>query len=123
MLNQDALRTIDLGETLGGMRALRLDAASVLTPQQIVDLGKQLSVDAIFFGDVEEYGLERSSSDRVYYVTLAFSLAETETGTIIWQSTVHEDGTSLWRKLFGGGSASLHDVTRSAVAEALGTLF
>ncbi|MEZ4387260.1 MAG: hypothetical protein R3D98_06715 [Candidatus Krumholzibacteriia bacterium] len=123
LLQHDALRTIDLGETLGGLQALRLDPAAVLAPEQIVALGKQLGVDGIFFGDVDDYGLERASGDRVYSVTFTFSLAETETGSVVWQSTVHDDGTSLWRKLFGGGTASLHDVSRSAIADALETLF
>lgn len=123
LLQQDALRTIDPGETLGGIAALRLDTVGELTPEQIVDLGRELEVDAIFFGDVEEYGADRVSNDRVNLVTLTFSMAETQTGSVVWRSTVHRNGTSFWRKLFGGGSASLHDVTRAAVRESLETLF
>ena len=123
VLEQDALRTIDLGETMAGVQALRLDPTSELSPEQIVALGQELSVDAIFFGSVDEYGIERTSSARVYHVTFTFSLAETETGALIWQSQVHNNGTSVWRKIFGGGSASLHSVSQSAVQDALGTLF
>ncbi len=123
LLQQDALRTIDPGATLGGIGALRLDTTGELTPEQIIDLGRELEVDAIFFGDVEEYGADRVSNDRVHMVTLTFSMAETQTGSVVWRSTVHRSGTSFWRKLFGGGSASLHDVTREAVRESLETLF
>jgi uncharacterized protein YbjQ (UPF0145 family) len=50
-------------------------------------------------------------------------MAETETGNLIWRSQVHVDGSSLWKKLFGGESASLYDVSRKAVQKALGSLF
>lgn len=123
VLQQEGLRTIDRGETLHGMQALHYDFGSELSPEQIVALGEELAVDAIFFGDVQEYGLERLGNDRTYQVTLSFSLVETQTGMLIWKSTVHQDGTSPLRKIFGGGSASLHEVTRQAVSQALETLF
>jgi len=123
ILRQDALPMVDLGETLDAMNRLRLPADAILTPEQIVALGQELGVNAIFMGSVEEYGAERISSSRVYVVTANFSMAETETGSVIWSAQVHENGTSLWRKLFGGGSASLYDVSQSVVKSALGTLF
>jgi hypothetical protein len=94
-----------------------------LSPEQIVELGQALSVQGIFFGTVEEYGQARIRNAQAYNVTVSFSLSETETGTMIWNSQVNRNGTSFWRRLFGGGSASLYDVSRDAVDSALGTLF
>jgi hypothetical protein len=56
-------------------------------------------------------------------VTASFSMAETETGNLIWRSQVHVGGSSLWRTLFGGNPVSLYEVSRAAVRKALGTLF
>jgi len=123
LLAQDGLRVVEPGAVLATLEDQRLDAAAELSPDQIVALGEQLGADAIFFGTVEEYGAERMSNDRVYLVTLSFALHETETGSLIWQGQVHNDGTSFWRKLFGGGSASLYQVTSTAVDDALETLF
>ena len=123
LLEQVALRVVDRGETMAAIQTLHLDPTTDLSTEQIMSLGRELEVDAIFFGTVEEYGIERTGSSRVYYVTFSFSLAETETGALVWKSQVHNDGTSFWRKIFGGGSASLHAVSRSAVQDALGTLF
>jgi hypothetical protein len=123
ILEQDVLAMVDLGETLNAMSKLRLAADAALTPEQIIALGQELQVDAFFMGMVEEYGLERMSNDRVYLVTASFTMVETETGSVIWKAQVHEDGTSFWRKLFGGGSSSLYDVSRSAVNQALETIF
>jgi hypothetical protein len=123
VLEQDALSMVSLGEILNAMSRLHLSPDAAFTPTQIVDLGRELKVDAIFTGTVEEYGLERASNARVYVVTASFSMLETETGSLIWKTQVHENGTSIWRKLFGGGSASLYDVSRSVANKALESLF
>ena len=123
LLEQNALAVLDLGETLEAMGKLRLSAESALTPSQIVALGKELKVDAIFMGTIEEYGIERISNDRIYVITASFTMAETETGSLIWKSQIHENGTSFLRKLFGGGSKSLHRLSLEVIDQALGTLF
>lgn len=123
ILERDALSMVNLGETLNAMGQLRIGTDTALTREQIIDLGKELQVDALFLGTVEEFGMERMSNDRVYVITATFSMVETQTGSLIWTSQVHENGTSFWRKLFGGGSASLFDVSQSTVNQALETLF
>lgn len=117
------LQLIDPGETLAAVRDLRYDSAAELSAAQIIELGKRLSVDAVFFGAVDDYGFERENANRAAVVTLSLRLAETQTGSVIWLSQDHRSGTSVWRKLVGGGSASLHEVTRTAVNECLGSLF
>lgn len=123
VLDREMVSVIEYGTVLSAMTQMQLDVNSVLTPEQIVQLGTIMSVDGIFFGTVEEYGLERLSKDRTYSVTAAYSLAETQTGTLIWNAQTSTDGGSLWRKLFGGGSASLYKVSKSNVNKALETLF
>lgn len=123
LLARESVDVMALGEVLSAMNRLRLNADEELSQAQLVALGKELGVDGLFLGEVDEYGLERSSNDRIYLVTATFSLTETETGSLVWTAQVHQDGGSLGRKLFGGGSASQHDVTASAVDQALGTLF
>jgi hypothetical protein len=108
---------------LSASRDLRLAADQTLTPEQYVELGKKISADAVFAGTIQEYGTEAVGHDRTYMVTADFTLAETETGVTIWKAQVHETGMSIWRKLFGGQSAGLYDVSRTAVRKAIGTLF
>ncbi len=123
VLEQEVLNLVDLGETLAAMGRLRISPDAALTPEQIMALGEELQVDAVFQGVVEEYGPERVSNDRVYMVTASFTMLETQTGSLVWKSQVHSDGTSFMRKLFGGGTDSLFDVSRAAVNQALETLF
>ena len=123
LLNHPSLALVDPEETVSAMRELRLPAGSALSPEQVVALGKALKVDAVFGGSVEEYGLPTHMRQQAYTVTAVFNLAETETGSVIWRSQVHVDGSSWWRKLIGSESVSLYDVSRQAVRTALGSLF
>jgi hypothetical protein len=123
VLKHGSLALVDPEEAVNAMKDLRIAAGTNPTPEQIVALGKALSVEAVFMGTVEEYGLSDRARDRFYYVTATFSMVETETGNTIWRSQVHRDGSSLWAKLFGGESASLYEVSRKAVQAALGSLF
>ena len=117
------LEVVDRGEILAAIGELKLAPDSILSPEQVTILGKRLEADAIFFGVVEDYGLERTARDPNNVVTVNYQLIETQTGRTIWSSQARTDGTSLMRKLFGGGTASLFDVSRANVRAALGTLF
>lgn len=122
ILQRGSLAIVDPEETVSAMKAEKLTPGATFTPEQIVALGKALSVEAVFLGSVEEYGLQSRSRQQIYEVTAVFSMAETETGNLIWRSQVHADGSSFWKKLFGGDSAGLYDVSRRAVDRALGSL-
>jgi hypothetical protein len=123
VLHDGKITMLDPEETASAMRGLKISEGSPLAPEQFVALGKALNVEGIFFGTVEEYGVSRNSRRPIYEVTASFGLAETETGNLIWRSRVHADGSSFWKKIFGGESASLYSVSRKAVRAALGSLF
>ncbi|MBA4377950.1 MAG: hypothetical protein C0395_04760 [Gemmatimonas sp.] len=123
LLQTEALQVVDPGATQAACNRLGLGPDTTLTPEQIVALGEALDVQTIFTGTVEEYGQRRSGGDQVYALTATFSMSETETGTMVWNAQVSRDGSSFWRKLFGGDSASQFDVSRRAVHEALESLF
>lgn len=123
LLRHEGLAIVEPGETLAALRELRLSVEEPLTPAQLGQLGQRLQCEGIFLGTVQEYGVESIGGGRAYKVTADFALVETETGQTIWKAQVHRGGGSVWRKLFGGESAGIYDVSRGAVREALGTLF
>jgi hypothetical protein len=123
VLRHGSLVLLDPEETVGAMKELKISLSTPPSPEQIVALGKALSVEAVFLGSVEEYGLTSGTREETNSVTLALSMAETETGNMIWRAHVHVSGSSIWKRLFGGDSAGLYDVSRTAVRRALGTLF
>lgn len=123
LLSTGEIEMVDRGEMLAAIVELKLRPDMILSPEEVMRLGKRLQADGIFFGTVEEYGLERSSDDPTHVVTAVYQLCETQTGRTIWSSQTRTDGASLMRKLFGGGSDGIYDVGRANVRAALGTLF
>ena len=122
VLASGTLIVVDPEEAAGAAAKLQISPGSVPTPEQVVALGKALSVEGVLLGSVEDYGPLNRSGQQGLQVTATFSLAETETGTVIWRSQVHVEGLSLWKRLFGGESASLFDLSRKAARKALGSL-
>lgn len=122
LLNANVLQIADVGETYQAMHSLGLSSGSRLTPEQAVALGKKLGVDALFFGVIEEYGLSQVDRKRGPEVTASFGMIETETGSVIWRAQANATGSSTLKKVFGGGSSSLYDVSRDVVRKALRTL-
>jgi hypothetical protein len=123
ILEYEGLVILAPGETLSTLVEMKMGTAEALSADQIVALGQRLEVDAVFFATVEEYGMGQTGRDRSFGLTASFSMAETSTGTMIWNSQVHKSGISIWRKLFGGGAPEPYTVTRDAVRQVLGTLF
>lgn len=123
LLDKEQVEMVDRGETLAAIAELQLPPDSILSPEQVVALGKRLQADGIFFATVEEYGQERLGGDATNVVTANYQICETQTGRTIWSSQTRTDGGSLLRKLFGGGTSGIYDVARANVRAALGTLF
>lgn len=123
LLRHEGLAVVEPGETVAALRELRLNVEEPLAPAQLQELGRRLQCEGLFLGTVQEYGLDAMGGARTYKVTADFSLVETETGQTIWKAQAHRSGGSIWRKLFGGDSAGLYDVSRGVVRQALETLF
>lgn len=122
LLRADILVILDPRETRSGMLAIGLTPGAELTPEQVQALGKQLRVDALFFGTVEEYGYGSGDRRRGPEVTAVFGMKETETGVVVWRSQVHETGSSTWRRIFGHPPKDVFSVSQTAVRRGLGTL-
>ncbi|MCB9516908.1 MAG: hypothetical protein H6693_12015 [Candidatus Latescibacteria bacterium] len=123
LLSANVVEVVEAGAVREAMTRMNVSAGMTLSPEQIVALGKALAVDALFGGTVEEYGPVREHRETQNQVTASFTLSETQSGTLVWRAEVHEGGGSFWRRLFGLGGRSLHDVSADAVDRALGTLF
>jgi hypothetical protein len=122
LLKADVLKIADVGETALVMQSMGFNAGSTLTPEQAVALGKRLDVDALFFGVVEEYGVSRVDRNRGSEVTAVFGMTETETGTLVWRAQAHATGSSTWKRMVGGTSSGLYEVSKEAIRKALSTL-
>jgi hypothetical protein len=119
LLEAQVFDIVEPGEVLDGLIAVGTMRASELTPRQIRDLGGRFNAQALFLGSVTESATIRTGASSENVVTLDVRLVETETGTVIWSTTVTEAGRGFWSRLFGTNGDSMGEVARKASSQAI----
>ncbi len=90
---------------------------------EILELGRELDVQAVMTGSVTQSEVLRSGTVSVPVVTLDLHLLETETGAAVWAVTHTERGSGAAAKWLGTGAEPISATTRKCVQEALRSLF
>ena len=91
--------------------------------KEVVELGRELGVQAIMTGSVTQSEVLRSGTVSVPVVTLDLHLLETETGATVWAATHTERGSGTAAKWLGTGAEPISATTRKCVRAALRSLF
>ncbi len=122
LLNFDAFRVAEPGQTLRAMRREQLEPGT-LTPEEMKKLGEQLKVQALFLGAVLEYDEGRAGGSAPSpRVRLQFRLVDAETGTTLWSVTRTRGGTTVAGRLFGIGGETAASLAQSMIRDALAEL-
>lgn len=90
---------------------------------EVIDLGRELEVQAVLIGSVTQSEVLRSGLVSVPVVTLDLHLLETETGAPVWAATHTERGSGAAAKWLGTGAEPISATTRRCVQKALRSLF
>jgi TolB-like protein len=122
LLSREVFEVVEPGEVKRVLEQHGITRTSDLTSQQVIDIGRELKVQALFLGSVNESSNLQSSSGVNNVVTVVARMVETDTGTSIWSATHTETGRSFWSSIFGGGEKSQSEVTRNCVKKVLNTL-
>ena len=122
LLDERIFDIVEPGEVTDGMVAIGAYRVAELTPAQIGELGRKFRAQALFLGSVTESATVRTGSSSENVVTIDVRLVETETGSVIWSTTVTEAGRGFWSRLFGTNGDSMGEVSRKAARRAIGEL-
>ncbi len=122
LLATESFEVVEPGEVSRALEKFATIRAAQLTQAQLVEIGKQLGVQALFLGSVNESSSMRSGSASTSVVTMVVRLVETDQGVTVWSATHTEGGRGFWASLFGTGQKSESEVTRNCVKKTLKTL-
>lgn len=122
LLDARVFDVVEPGEVAQGMVAIGSLRVAELPPEQFVELGRTFQAQALFLGSVTESAVVRTGASSENVVTLDVRLVETETGAVIWSTTVTETGRGFWSRLFGTSGDSMGEVSRKAVSKAISEL-
>jgi len=95
----------------------------VPTNKEVIELGRELGVQAVMVGSVTQSEVLRSGAVSVPVVTLDLHLLETETGAAVWAVTHTEKGSGAAAKWLGTGAEPISETTRKCVQKSLRSLF
>lgn len=123
LLATGAMDVVEPGQVLLVMRQLNLQPGVPLGVADLKKLGKALGVNGVIMGTVKEYGEVRSGSVSAPVVSLSLRMIEVDSGAIVWSVSNTAGGISTTMRLFGIGSSTMSEVTRTAVRQSLDTLF
>jgi TolB-like protein len=122
LLATEAFEVVEPGEVARILESFGVVRTSQLTTDQVLTLGKELGVQAVFLGSLSEASSMRSGATTVNVVTVVCRLLETETAATVWSATNTEDSSSFWSSLFGTGQKPPSVVMRKCIDGCLDTL-
>lgn len=122
LLSKNAFDIVEPGEVNRVLQKFGLVRTADLSKEQAIQIGKELQVQSLFLGSVNESSTMRSGSSNINIVTIVSRLVEVENGTTVWSATHTEGGRGFLASIFGGGNKSMSEVTRKCVKKLIGTV-
>ncbi len=122
LLASESFDVVEPGEVSKALAKMSLVRTAELTEEQFVELGRELGVQGLFLGTVNESSSLRSGSTSVNVVTVVLRLVETETGSTVWSVTRSEDSQGFWSALLGTQQASQGEIMQRSLEKCLDTL-
>lgn len=122
IMSSGTVEVTDVGEVARGLRAAGVLNPAVPGTEEIRKLGKELDVEAVLAGSVQEFAQGRTAGAPTTSVALVFRLIETEHGEVIWSASVSKSGVGAMARLFGVGGESATERARKLIRRTLKTL-
>lgn len=123
LLASGAFYVVPHGEVLRVLGRAGVKSPATPSNDEIVKLGTQLAVNAIFIGTVKEYGEVRSGTSMANVVAVSAQMLEVEKGQVVWSAASTKGGVTFAQRLFGSGGKPIDIVTQQAVDDLLDQLF
>ena len=101
ILSMEIFDVVDRGVVDSTLREMAIDKTMQINTPILKRLGQRLGVQAFIHGVVESIGANRSGAFSYPEVSLTMKLIDAETSMVLWQSSAHKNGYSLWDRLFG----------------------
>jgi hypothetical protein len=114
---------LPMGEVQRGLSRVSMTNPTSPSDQDVVELSKVLSCDAVITGSVLEYGEARSGSAAASYISVSVQMLEAKTGKLVWSAQATKGGITAADRMFGGGGQPMSVVTVDAVNQLLDQLF
>jgi len=117
LVRTEMFKIAEMGEVEKSLRNLRIRTTSEIDLDKLQKLGKQLNVQAVIMGSVDEYELRQERNETVPVVSITARMLDVQTGDIIWAISHTHDGNDR-ETVFGFGKIiSLSRLAQIVISE------
>ena len=122
LLSTGTIDVVELGELLKILELEGIRSTDTISTSIAQQIGRNLDVQAIILGSVDQFDTVRSGQSSFPEVALTLRMIEVETGTIIWTANHNKSGKRILASLFGIGTKSINNITTKIIKEIVDTL-
>lgn len=101
ILSMGIFDVVDQGVVDSALREMAIGKDKPLGTPILQRLGQRLGVQAFIDGTVNDIGSNKSGPFSYPEVSLTLKLVDSESAEVLWQSSAHRNGYSVWDRLFG----------------------
>jgi PBP1b-binding outer membrane lipoprotein LpoB len=114
---------IEPGEVNATLKTRRVRSSTSLPVTTIKEIGKSLKVDAVIFGSVSTFEMQKGITVSYPEASIYLTMIDVRSGDIIWSAWHTSGGASFWSRHFGSEGATLDETARVVVKEVFDTVF
>ncbi|NOX81123.1 MAG: hypothetical protein GXP57_08590 [Deltaproteobacteria bacterium] len=100
ILSMGIFDVVDEGVVDSALREMAIGKDKPMDTPILKRLGQRLGVQAFIDGTVNDIGTNKSGPFSYPEVSLTLKLVDSESAEILWQSSAHRNGYSVWERLF-----------------------
>lgn len=119
ILSQNLFDVVERGVVDSTLREMAIDQSTPIDSPVLKRLGQRLGVQAFVHGSVDDISVQRLGAFTYPQVTLTLRLIDSEVSMVLWQSSAHRSGYSVWDRLFDLDPQDGFEITLALVREML----
>ena len=117
------VEVIEPGEVSSALTKSKVRSVQAIPAADVQKIGKSIQADAVIIGSGGTFAMSKGISVSYPEVSIHLMLIDISSGDIVWSVWHTSGGPSFWTRHFGAEGATLDEVSKEVVRDAVDTLF
>ncbi len=122
ILSMGIFDVVDKGVVDSALREMAIGKDKPMGTPILKRLGQRLGVQAFIDGTINDIGSNKSGPFSYPEVSLTLKLIDSNSSEVLWQSSAHRNGYSIWERLFGLSPQDSFQLALSLTKDMLATI-
>jgi len=117
------INVIEPGEVMSALRQSNAQSIDAMTVADLQNIGNMINADAVIIGSVGTFAMNKGISVAYPEVSVHFIMIDIQSGSTVWSVWHTSGGPNFWTRHFGSEGATLDEIAREVVEDAVDTLY